>query len=345
MTILRIQVLLFLVPVHGFTHGWGSVGEMLAADIGTHSSARYDLSPAARPNWEWLANNYAAVTINGFGTLKNCDTLDKHGRWHHTGKWNCTGESTKTQAARILKGINPKIKVLWYQPSSAVAHGGCENMELWEHPEWWMRDDHGNIQPPGEELKCIPGNASASLALGCQVRADWRVKQARDWWVQAPLRQIVPQSDAASLVDGIFCDGSGYHNKNPAHISNATYEKLFNAKMQLLAEANAFYGNLSGGEVWGNPLIQYEDIGKKPPGSPSVSWNTTLAHYAGAFDEMFGSFSTLQGGFVLKPQSFMAEGLLGAQYVEKVTNYGFQGMLARRSWRWPWWVPRARGHR
>ena len=101
------------VACRGFAHGWGSVGEMLAGDFGTHSSARYDLSPQARPNWEWLANNYAAITINGFGTLRNCGELSPSGLWRDTHKWNCSGESTTTQAARILKEINPKIKVLW----------------------------------------------------------------------------------------------------------------------------------------------------------------------------------------------------------------------------------------
>ena len=113
-------------------------------------------------------------------------------------------------------------------------HGGCKNRELWEHPEWWLRDDHGNPQPQGAGLCCIPGNASASATLHCNVQADWRVKAARDWWVQAPMREVSPRSDARHLIDGIFCDGSGYHNTNTANISSSTYEAIFASKMQLL---------------------------------------------------------------------------------------------------------------
>ena len=234
-------LLLALLPLDAwaFSHGWGSVGDMLAGDFGTHSSARYDLSAQAQPNWEWLANNYAALTINGFGTLRNCGEQGAGGGWTDAHRWNCSGESTTAQAARILKKINPKIKILWYQPSSAVDHGGCKNQELHDHPGWWLRDDHGNLQPQGaEERGCIPGNVSSR----CNVEADWRVKAARDWWVHAPLREVIPQSDAKGLIDGVFCGGSGYHNTNSANISETTYRELFAAKMQMLHEANLFYG-------------------------------------------------------------------------------------------------------
>lgn len=51
-------------------------------------------------------------------------------------------------------------------------------------------------------------------------------------------------------------------------------------------------------EVWGNPLLEYGQIGGAPSGREpeGARWNTTLAYYDGAFDEMFGSFGTMDSG-------------------------------------------------
>ena len=50
--------------------------------------------------------------------------------------------------------------------------------------------------------------------------------------------------------------------------------------------------------MWGNPLLEYGQIGGAPSGSEpeGARWNTTLAFYDGAFDEMFGSFGTMDSG-------------------------------------------------
>ena len=47
--------------------------------------------------------------------------------------------------------------------------------------------------------------------------------------------------------------------------------------------------------VWGNPLLEYGQIGGGTSGGEpeGAQWNTTLAYYDGAFDEMFGSFGTM----------------------------------------------------
>ena len=201
--------------------------------------------------------------------------------------WNCTGESARALAARKLKSFNPKIKTLWYQPASNLRH--CRDAPLHAHAEWWLRDDRGNLMPPGAEQFCEP------MTSKCRLLADWRVPAAREWWRNQPEKEVL-RGDASTLIDGIMADGTGYHNENPANISNASYAEHFAAKMTNLREAQEKYSALTGGEVWGNPLMQYESIGLVPPGSPQVDYNVSLSHYAGAFDEMFGSYSTLEGG-------------------------------------------------
>lgn len=63
--------------------------------------------------------------------------------------------------------------------------------------------------------------------------------------------------------------------------------------MAMMSLAQETFTTMNGGEVWGNPLMEYGDIGPVPNTSdPHINWNVTLSHYNGAFDEMFGSFST-----------------------------------------------------
>ena len=45
----------------------------------------------------------------------------------------------------------------------------------------------------------------------------------------------------------------------------------------------------SNGEVYGNPLLNYGVIDGSGGQDPGADWNKTLFHYAGAFDEMFGT--------------------------------------------------------
>eukprot|EP01047_Picozoa_sp_COSAG01_P053871 COSAG01_NODE_5820_length_4014_cov_1.656450_4_plen_486_part_00 len=262
------------VVTPSFTHGWNKVGDMLALDTGS-KYGRYSNLPSSYPQWEWLANNYALVVLSNFEDLID----DK--------PWNCTGESARALAARKLKSINPNIKTLWYQPASNLRH--CRDAPLHAHPEWWLRDDHGNLMPPGAEEFCEP------MTSKCKLLTDWRVPAAREWWRNQPQKEVL-RGDAASLIDGIMADGTGWHNENPTNISNASYAKHFAAKMTNLREAQEKYFTVAGGEVWGNPLMQFESIGLVPPGSPQVDYNVSLSNYGGAFDEMFGSYSTLQGG-------------------------------------------------
>lgn len=258
-------------PAHCFTHGWDSVGDMLAGNFGSFHSEWNDTA-AALPRWQWLAEHYALIALNDFGGFPNTE----HGRW------NCSGENPRVTVARILKKFNPKIKLLWYQAAAWVTESHCARQPLDSNPGWWLRDDNGTPLRQGSKT-------SGMLEL------DPRVPEAREWWAELPLSGLLPRGDraeASKLIDGIFCDGAGFRNPS-RNISDKNYQAIFDGKMQMLAEAQSMFKQLNGGEVWGNPLVQYEDIGTTDPAKvDGAGWNLTLQHYAGAFDEMFGSFGT-----------------------------------------------------
>ena len=118
---------------------------------------------------------------------------------------------------------------------------------------------------------------------------DLSVPEAQDFFATLPLSYF-PKDEAAKLIDGIFVDGSSFrYSSFGGNISKARYATLFAGKMATMAKAQKIFTALNDGEVWGNPLLEYNEIGEDLPGS---HWNESLAHYNGAFDEMFGSFST-----------------------------------------------------
>jgi len=107
------------------------------------------------------------------------------------------------------------------------------------------------------------------------------------------------RADAAALLDGVMVDGTSYRGPTPyPNVSAARYQRLFLGKMAMLA---MLHNNLQllnpAAEVLGNPLLEYGD----PEQAAGARWNTTLPYYDGAFDEMFGSFATMQG--YLSPSS------------------------------------------
>ena len=95
--------LLIAVPATGFVHGWDTVNDMLGMNPHAAGNGRYNGSPTAMKHWKWVADNYAVLVL---GRFEDFDPV--------TG-YNCTcpQESSRVQVARILKKLNPKIKLLW----------------------------------------------------------------------------------------------------------------------------------------------------------------------------------------------------------------------------------------
>jgi hypothetical protein len=97
-------LLLLAAPTCGFVHGWDTVTDMLGMNPHAAFNGRYNDSPFALKHWKWMADNYAVLVLGRFEDF------------NPSAGYNCTCplESSRTQVARILKKLNPKIKLLWY---------------------------------------------------------------------------------------------------------------------------------------------------------------------------------------------------------------------------------------
>ena len=174
----------------------------------------------------------------------------------------------------------------------------CCNEAVRAHPEWWVRDDYGNPVVFGTG-DCSIDPATKQPAQACAPYVNYSLPTVREWWYQQPLREVCGP-DASSLVDGVMMDG--VQNSNPSgrsgNLSKPRYDEVFAGKMQMLSKASEMYRNLNGGEVWGNPLMGSTHINhwgpRRPTDLPEDSYNLTLQHYDGAFDEIFGALNTLQ---------------------------------------------------
>jgi hypothetical protein len=266
-----VPLVLLATHARAMTHGWDCVScktnSMLAGNFGTWRS---DIN-LDDPWWiDTLATSYAAVFLNNF--------------WANN--FTGAGVDSKIRVARALKKRNPAIKVWFYQPADRLGDTPFIQSALNDHPEWWLRDDHGNVMPfggPTSKLKQI----------------DSSVVSAQDYFANLSISLFHNREEAATLLDGVFVDGVSFRNPNPVNISELRYQALFAGQMTMMEKLCANLKSLNGeGEAIGNPLVQYGTIGPSqnssiPPGSNITK---TLTHYDGAFDEMFGSFLTMEGG-------------------------------------------------
>ena len=297
---MRAGVLLLLAAAraaHAFTHGWGTVGDMLGMNPHAAGNGRWNDSPFAMVHWKWVAEHYQVVVLGRF------EDFGADGDPRVPGNYNCSCpmESSRVQVARILKKFNPKIRLLWYQNVVGDMTCHCCNEPLRSRPEWWLWDDHGN--PITHGGTCFPANASVDG--NCAPYVNWTVPAAREWWYKQPLHEVCG-GDAASLVDGMMMDGTMYSNpKDPqgrlpdgGNLSTARYDAVFAGKMLALEEASQMYREMNGGEMWGNPLVPATGPphwGPRRPTDPPIdSYNRTLQHYDGGFDESFGAFGGIK---------------------------------------------------
>jgi hypothetical protein len=253
---------LLITMSSALTHGWDCVScksnSMLAANFGTF---RTDIN-LQDPWWiETVASSHAAVLLNNFWTRS----------------YNGTGDDSKVVVARALKKSNPELNVYFYQPADRLGDTPFIQNVLKAHPEWWLRDDNG--------IEILFG--------GSMHQIDPSVVAAQDYFANLSISLFHDHAEAVSLLDGVFVDGVGYRNPDPVNISQARYEKIFAGQMAMMEKLTVNLKALNpSNEAIGNPLLAYN----APENSPEAKWNISLAHYGGAFDEMFGSFLTMQGG-------------------------------------------------
>jgi hypothetical protein len=190
-----------------FTHDFATAGSAYWGDFG------YSLLTA--PQARFVASNYRVVSLE-----------------------KCTGrqsgvptEAAIAQTAAQLKALNPNVKVLFYW-SFSQAGISCygAHRRFAAHPEWWLRDDHGNVvRPDAPQIDVLNGDAVA-------------------WWLSVPL--------APSLrdIDGVLADGAGF--EHIGGVSGARLRALYAAKIALLSTLQARL-EPRGGMVLANGLSEY----------------------------------------------------------------------------------------
>ena len=208
-------VLAGVPAVAAMTHGWDCVScptnSMLAANFGTW---RKDIN-LTDPWWiNTTADSHAAVILNNFW---------KQG----PGSYNGTGEDSKVTIARLLKARNPRIKVLFYQPADRLGDTQYVLDALESHPEWWLRDDYGNIIPFG-------GAGSTRKQI------DTSVPGAQDFFANLSVSLFHSANDAKALLDGVMVDGTSWTGaaRYGPNVSATRYAALFDGKMAMLANVH-----------------------------------------------------------------------------------------------------------
>jgi hypothetical protein len=302
---LLICLLAVVVPAFALTHGWDCIScetnSMLVANFGTW---RQDIS-LSDPWWiNTIADSHAAVILNNFW---------KQG----PGSYNGTGEDSKISVARALKKRNSKLKVLFYQPADRLGDTEYILQTLAAHPEWWLRDDNGNVIPFGGH--------------GDRKQIDPSVSSAQNFFANLSVSLFHEHDEAVKLLDGVMVDGTSWTGASRyPNVSDARYKTLFDGKMTMLSKMQHIQTQLNGGEVWGNPLLEYGLISPNGTGPTpkGANWNTTLAFYDGAFDEMFGAFGTMDsnGEWDIVKMRFSFDSIMNASVAGKtIVIHAFPG--------------------
>ena len=179
----------------------------------------------------------------------------------------CTGSSAglKTEeaiysTAARLKAANPAQKVIFYLATDQQgARCYAFNDEFVAHPEWHLKDDHGNF---------IERTGSRQL--------DPTVAAAAEWWTQIPLlgddgAGHYKGQPVGELIDGVLADSGGYERYD--NVSVVRLQRIADAKQAMLAKLQAKLTALNGGIVMANGISMYGGANADPrfPGDHNVA--------------------------------------------------------------------------
>lgn len=161
---------------------------------------------------------------------------------------------------------------------------------------------------------------------------DSSVVGAQDYFANLSISLFHDRAEAAALLDGVFVDGVSFRNPDAAKISSARYLTMFAGQMTMMEKLCTNIRALNpNGEAIGNPLLQYGMIGPQPNSSmpPGANITKTLSHYDGAFDEMFGSFNTVDrttGEWDVEKMRFSFDAIINASGMGKtIAIHAFPG--------------------
>ena len=126
----------------------------------------------------------------------------------------------------------------FYQPADRLGDTEYVLSALESHPEWWLRDDNGNLIPFGGK--------------GTRKQIDTSVVGAQDFFANLSVSLFHQHDEAVRLLDGVMVDGTSWTGKSRygPNVSDARYLKLFQGKMQMLSKMQHILSSLNGGEVW-----------------------------------------------------------------------------------------------
>lgn len=212
-----------------WTHGWDTTAESTFADFNSPT-----LLTAAQA--EFVSQKYKVVS------LEKCTGVQSGVK---------TEEAIYTTAMQ-LKKINPATKVFFYLATDQQGISCyAANDEFKSHPEWWLKDDHGNVV----ESHGVP-------LLDCSNA------EAAAWWQSIPMRgdngngtfRGVPVS---SLIDGVLADSAGYERYANGNISTSRLEALEDAKFEMLAGLQRAIG-VHGAVVMANGVSMYGPPNEDP---------------------------------------------------------------------------------
>jgi len=228
----------------GTALAWVAVGAAAAAAL-----PRVAAGTEWRHGWDTTAaSTFADFNANALLTDAQAKFVAEHYRVVSlekcSGIANTTTENAIYTTAAQLKKIDPTIKVFFYL---ATDQQGIQcyaaNSEFQAHPEWWLKDDNGNVvMTSGHPILDVTNAAGAAWWRGIPLSGD-----GNGTFGGVPVGQ---------LIDGVLADSGGY-SYYPPNISEARLEAFEDAKFAMIGELQRTLTDLNGGLVMANGISMY----------------------------------------------------------------------------------------
>lgn len=135
------------------------------------------------------------------------------------------------QVAARLKAIQPAIKILFYHnvdqfPCYSPTDPAVIAFEA--HPEWWLKDDNGNVVTPKG--------------------LDFTNEKAVEFWLSIPTNAV----GAFDVIDGVLADGIVPMSR--PNMSAARLAALTTGKYEMAGRLNSIFNTANGGLVVANGM-------------------------------------------------------------------------------------------